>query len=87
MNSTSKGWKIAFSKERSKRIFRFRGDKLMENLSANQTPSEKVINEIKYFAAFSVLKQLLKQEKVTLEYCQQANVAIAEKYGVSQLYI
>ena len=52
-----------------------------------QTPSEKVINEIKYFAAFSVLKQLLKQEKVTLEYCQQANVAIAETYGVLQFHI
>jgi hypothetical protein len=52
-----------------------------------QTPSEKVINEIKYFAAFSALKRLLEQEKITLENCQQANVAIAEKYGVSQLHI
>ena len=52
-----------------------------------EAPSLAVINEIKYFAAFSVLKQLLKQEKITLEYCQQANVAIAEKYGVSQFNI
>ena len=52
-----------------------------------QTPSEKVINEIKYFVAFSALKRLLEQEKITLENCQQANVAIAEKYGVSQLHI
>ena len=52
-----------------------------------QTPSEKVINEIKYFAAFSALKRLLEQEKITLEYCLLANVAIAEKYGVSQLHI
>ena len=52
-----------------------------------QTPSEKVINEIKYFAAFSALKQLFEQEKITLEICQQANVAIAEKYGVSKLHI
>lgn len=52
-----------------------------------QTPSEKVINEIKYFTAFSALKRLLEQEKITLENCQQANVAIAEKYGVSQLNI
>lgn len=49
--------------------------------------NKKVINEIKYFTAFSVLKKLLKQEKITLEYCQQANVAIAEKYGVSQFNI
>ena len=52
-----------------------------------KTPSEKVINEIKYFAAFSVLKRLLEQEKITLENCQQANVAIAEKYGVLEYYI
>ena len=52
-----------------------------------QTPSEKVINEIKYFAAFSALKRLLEQEKITLENWQLANVAIAEKYGVSQLHI
>ena len=52
-----------------------------------QTPSKKVINEIKYFAAFSALKRLLEQEKITLENCQLANVAIAEKYGVLQLHI
>ena len=52
-----------------------------------QTPSEKVINEIKYFAAFSALKRLLEQEKITLENCQLANVAIAEKYGVLEYYI
>jgi len=51
------------------------------------TPSEKVINEIKYFAAFSSLKRLLEQGKITSEHCQQANVAIAEKYGVAQLHI
>ena len=52
-----------------------------------QTPSEKVINEIKYFAAFSALKRLLEQKKITLENCQLANVAIAEKYGVLQCHI
>ena len=52
-----------------------------------QTPSEKVINEIKYFAAFSALKRLLEQKKITLENCQLANVAIAEKYGVLEYYI
>ena len=48
-----------------------------------QTPSEKVINEIKYYAAFSTLKRLLEQGKITLEQGQQVNTAIAEKYGVS----
>lgn len=48
-------------------------------------PCEKVIREIKYFVLFSTLKKLMEQGKITAEYCQQANVAIAEKYGVSQL--
>ncbi|MFR1479511.1 MAG: hypothetical protein ACLSB9_29400 [Hydrogeniiclostridium mannosilyticum] len=50
-------------------------------------PSEKVINEIKYFAAFYALKRLFEQGKFTSENCRQANVAIAEKYGVSPLNI
>ena len=62
----------------------------MSKISAPQMAhpyNEKVINAIKYFTAFSVLKKLLKQEKITLESFQQANVAIAEKYGVSQFNI
>ena len=42
-----------------------------------------MINEIKYYAAFSTLKRLLEQGKITLEQGQQVNTAIAEKYGVS----
>ena len=52
-----------------------------------ETLAPVVVNEIKYFASFSVLKRLLEQEKITFESFQQANIAIAEKYGVSQLYI
>lgn len=62
----------------------------MSKISAPQMAypyNEKIINEIKYFIAFSVLKKLLKQEKISLEYFHQANVAIAEKYGVSELSI
>ena len=40
---------------------------------------------------FSVMaesyKKLMEQGKITAEYCQQANVAIAEKYGVSEFSI
>ena len=46
-----------------------------------------MIKEIKYFVLFSTLKKLMEQGKITAEYCQQANVAIAEKYGVSELSI
>ena len=62
----------------------------MSKISAPQMAypyNERVINEIKCFTAFSVLTKLLKQEKISLEYFQQANIAIAEKYGVSQFNI
>ena len=49
--------------------------------------AKRVIKEIKYFVLFSTLKKLMEQGKITAEYCQQANVAIAEKYGVSELSI
>ena len=52
-----------------------------------ETLAQVVVNEIKYFVSFSVLKRLLEQEKIKFESFQQANIAIAEKYGVSQLYI
>ena len=87
MSSTSKDWKTAFSREQPKRVSRCRGENYMENPYTDKMQNEKVINEIKYFAAFSALKRLLEQEKITLENCQQANVAIAEKYGVSRLHI
>lgn len=87
MNFTSKVWKIAFSRGRLGRASVCHGEIFMDIPYTLQTPSEKVINEIKYFAAFSALKRLLEQKKITLEYCRQANVAIAEKYGVSQFNI
>lgn len=46
---------------------------------------QEVLNEIKYYISFSLLKRLMQQEKITPEICRKANVAIAEKYGVSQL--
>lgn len=41
-----------------------------------------LICEIEYFAAFSVLKRLTENGKISLETGRQANVAIAEQYGV-----
>ena len=50
-------------------------------------PALIVINEVKYFVAFTVLKRLLEQKKISIELFQHANVAIAKKYGVLQYYI
>lgn len=48
-----------------------------------QAPSKQVINEIQYFMMFSALKKLLEQGRITPKQCQQANTALAEKYGVT----
>ena len=50
-------------------------------------PSERLINEIKYYVTYAFLKRLSKQGKMPLDNCRQANVAIAETYGVLQLHI
>ena len=52
-----------------------------------QEPSTLLINEIKYYMAFSALKKLFLKGLITKENCEKANVAIAEKYGVSQFNI
>ena len=52
-----------------------------------QEPSAVLINEIKYYMAFSALKKLFIQGLITKEDCEKANVAIAEKYGVLEYYI
>ena len=46
-----------------------------------QIPSKQVINEIQYYIAFSALKKLLEQGRITIEQCQQANAVLAETYG------
>lgn len=52
-----------------------------------QEPSTLLINEIKYYMAFSALKKLFLKGLITKENCEKANVAIAEKYGVLEYYI
>ena len=52
-----------------------------------QEPSAVLINEIKYYMAFSALKKLFIQGLITKENCEKANVAIVEKYGVLEYYI
>jgi len=52
-----------------------------------QEPSAVLINEIKYYMAFSALKKLFLKGLITKENCDKANVAIAEKYGVLDSFI
>ena len=44
--------------------------------------SSHLIHEITYFTVFSILKRLIGNGKISLETGRQANVAIAEQYGV-----
>lgn len=54
----------------------------MEKMEESKTPDLLLLCEIKYFVLFAALKKLSQQGKLTHAYCQKANVAIAEKYGV-----
>ena len=56
----------------------------MKKIEEPHKSDSLLLCEIKYFALFSVLKKLSQQGKLTAAYCQKANVAIAEKYGVLQ---
>ena len=55
--------------------------------SFQEQPTQKVINEIQYFIALSVLKKLWKKEEISLPVCAKANVALAEMYGVLECQI
>ena len=44
--------------------------------------SSHLIHEITYFTVFSILKRLIENGKISLETGRQANVALAEQYGV-----
>ena len=53
----------------------------------NNPLNPHLICEIEYFTAFSVLKKLIEEEKISLEAGQRANVAVAEQYGVLAYHI
>ena len=57
------------------------------NVENDALNSWKLICEIKYFTAFSVLKKLTEKEKISLDAGQRANVAVAEQYGVLAYHI
>lgn len=55
----------------------------MEKCVQSDCPlGSQVVNEISYYLAFTCLQRLKEQDRVPLEKLREANVAIAEKYGV-----
>ena len=46
---------------------------------------EQLLCEIEYFITFTTLKRLVEQGHFHVETARQANVALAETYGVFQL--
>ena len=57
------------------------------NAENNLLNPHQLICEIEYFTAFSVLKKLIEEEKISLEAGQRANVAVAEQYNVLAYHI
>ena len=53
----------------------------------NSPLNPQLICEIEYFTAFSILKKLMEERKISLDAGQRANVAIAEQYGVLAYHI
>lgn len=49
--------------------------------------SDLLCNEIRYFMAFSLLKQLLAQGLLTKDSCRKLNVALAREYRVFRYQI
>ena len=48
----------------------------------DESLSSHLIHEITYFTVFSILKRLIENGKISLETGRQANVTLAEQYGV-----
>ena len=53
----------------------------------NSPLNPQLICEIEYFTAFSILKKLIEEGKISLDAGQRANVAVAEQYGVLAYHI
>ena len=53
----------------------------------NSPLNPHLICEIEYFTAFSILKKLMEEGKISLDAGQHANVAVAEQYGVLAYHI
>ena len=59
----------------------------MQTIYQPDKPSPMLIAEIQYFMAFSALKKMVEQGKITMEDAKKMNLLLAERFGVREYRI
>ena len=59
----------------------------MQTIYQPDRPSPMLIAEIQYFMAFSAVKKMVEQEKITMKDAKKMNLLLAERFGVRRYEI
>lgn len=59
----------------------------MQTVYQPDRPSPMLIAEIQYFMAFSAVKKMVEQEKITMKDAKKMNLLLAERFGVRRYEI
>lgn len=59
----------------------------MQTIYQPDKPSPMLIAEIQYFMAFSALRKMVEQGKITMEDAKKMNLLLAERFGVREYRI
>ena len=59
----------------------------MQTICQSDKPSPMLIAEIQYFMAFSALRKMVEQGKITMEDAKKMNLLLAERFGVREYRI
>lgn len=54
----------------------------MQTIYQPDRPSPMLIAEIQYFMAFSAVKKMVEQEKISIKDAKKMNLLLAERFGV-----
>ena len=59
----------------------------MQTIYQPDRPSPMLIAEIQYFMAFSAVKKMVEQEKISIKDAKKMNLLLAERFGVRRYEI
>ena len=59
----------------------------MQTIYQPDRPSPMLIAEIQYFMAFSAVKKMVEQEKISIKDAKKMNLLLAERFGVRKYEI
>ena len=59
----------------------------MQTIYQPDRPSPMLIAEIQYFMAFSAVKKMVEQEKISIKAAKKMNLLLAERFGVRKYEI